>query len=84
MKGVQLIFGADENNRTVIFGNLSTIMWTTVVGGGMRWCIVYMWWEIVVYFRNKVYGAKLLWKPAVITPLIVVGFQSNFIYQEIC
>ena len=55
-----------------------------VVGGGAKWCIVYMWWEIVVYFRNKVSGAKLLWKSAVITQLIAVGFQSNFTYQEIC
>lgn len=25
-------------------------MCITVVVGGMKWCIVYVWWEIVVYF----------------------------------
>jgi len=31
-----------------------------VVHGGMEWCIVYSWWEIVVYFRNKVYEEELI------------------------
>jgi hypothetical protein len=31
-----------------------------VVDGGRRWYIMYEWWEIVVYFRNKVNKDELI------------------------
>ncbi len=52
-------------------------MWTTVSLGGMEWCIVYTWWEIVVYSRNRVYRDELVWSPSMISPQIVDGLQAD-------
>ncbi len=49
----------------------------------MKWCIMLMWWEIVVYFLKGKYAYEVAsWKPAVIAPPIVVGFQEVPNYQE--
>jgi len=55
-----------------------------VVAGGREWYTMYMWWEIVVCYKNSMLKRKSSLVSAITLERVVVGTKERLLIIKLC